>query len=116
MVRFVQPVHQKVLESLQILSRRLVGMVGNAIGLQAGDLLCSLLDRAEVDKGVLSSSLSIVHYPPMRSFPDSAHPHQHQGNTPQHKDDMKIDFPPLRPPPVPLREAPHVDGTILTLV
>lgn len=29
---------------------------------------------------------------------------------------MEIDFPAPRPPPLPLREAPHVDGTILTLV
>ena len=111
------PVHETLLESLQVLGRQLVGRVGNAIGSEAGDLLCSLLDRTELDKGVCSSSyLSIVHYPPMRSLPEPAHRHQHQSNSLRHEDDMEIDFPDPRPPPLPLREAPHVDATILTLV
>ena len=79
--------------------------------------MCSLLDRAELDKGVCSSSyLSIVNYPPMRSLPEPAHRHQHRSSSLRHEDDMEIGFPAPRPPPLPLREAPHVDGTILTLV
>lgn len=105
----------------------LVGCLGDALStarvgreqcywMQAGDLLCSLLDRGELDTGVCSSChLSIVHYPPIRSLPDPARPHHHQTSTLQHKDDMDIDLPPPPPPPAPLREAPHVDGTILTL-
>jgi len=41
------PVYERVLESLQVLGHQVVGRVGNAIGLQAGDLLCALCWTAQ---------------------------------------------------------------------